>query len=55
MGEIPRNIPIRLADAIRAMLPDGAELLINPHDAGEDSLMHWRLTCELVRRAGGSD
>lgn len=55
LGEIPRAIPIRLADAVRAMVPHHAALLANHHDAGTDSRMHWELACELMTRAGMRD
>ena len=47
----PQLIPIRLADAVASILPDGGKLLAGHHDAGHDALMHWRLYRELDRRA----
>ena len=51
IGDKPRKIPMRLADALRALLPDHAHLLAEHHDAGVDSYMHWLLAGDLVRRA----
>ena len=47
----PRNIPMRLADAVQAMVADPKSLLAKQHDAGCDARAHWALACELWKRA----
>ena len=50
-NDVPHFIPIRLADAVASMVPDGERLLVHHHDAGGDARMHWLLFRELDRRA----
>ena len=47
--DVARNVPMRLADIVRALLPDASALLARHHDAGNDSLMHWLVAAALVR------
>ena len=47
--DVSRNVPMRLADMVRALLPDAGALLARHHDAGNDSLMHWLVATALVR------
>ena len=47
----PRNIPMRLADAVQAMVADPKALLAKQHDAGCDARAHWALARELWKRA----
>ena len=51
IGDKPRNIPLRLPNGIRALLPQHAGLLDKHHDAGVDSVMHWLLARDLISRA----
>ncbi len=51
IGDKPMKIPLRLADGIRALLPEHAKLLDKHHDAGVDSHMHWLLARDLIARA----
>ena len=48
--DAPQRIPIKLSDAVFAMLPGGTKLLEEHHDAGRDALMRWLLYQELARR-----
>ena len=47
----PRNIPMRLRDAVTHLLPAKAGLVARSHDAAEDARMHALLAEELHRRA----
>ena len=49
--DVPRNIPLRLRDAIAFLLPDSADLLSHHHHAGNDAHMHVLFAQELHRRA----
>ena len=51
VNDRPQAIPIRLADAVTTVVSDGARLLGEHHDAGNDALMHWHLFRELALRA----
>ena len=51
VNDRPQAIPMRLADAVSTIVPDGARLLDGHHDAGNDAVMHWRLFRELDLRA----
>lgn len=51
IGDKPRNIPMRLMDLVKTLLPDRSDLLANHHDAGTDSYMHWLVASELMARA----
>ena len=48
---IPKYIPIKLVDAIKAMAPEHANLVQDHHNAATDSHMHWVLARALSRRA----
>ena len=50
VNDRPQAIPIRLADAVTTIVPDGARLLGGHRDAGSDALMHWRLFRDLGLR-----
>ena len=49
--DVPRNIPLRLKDAIAFLLPGSTNLLSHHHHAGKDAHMHVLLVQELRRRA----
>ena len=49
--DVPRNIPLRLKDAIAYMLPSSSNLLQHHHHAGNDAHMHVLFANELHRRA----
>ena len=53
-ADSPRNIPMRLADAVQALVVDARGLLAKQHDAGCDARAHWALACELWKRARGT-
>ena len=48
--DMPRNLPIRLKDAFRYMLPSQTDMLLKHHHAGNDAHMHLLLAQELHRR-----
>lgn len=51
LWDFPRNLPLRLKDAITFMLPNHTDLLSKHHHAGNDAHMHVLLAQELHRRA----
>ena len=50
-GYIPKYVPIKLVDAIKAMAPEHADLIQDHHNAATDCHMHWVLARALSRRA----
>jgi hypothetical protein len=48
--DIPRSIPMRLIDMVKALIIDSETLCRNHHSAGNDALMHYRLCRELYMR-----
>ena len=50
-SDVPRNITLRLKDAVADILPEHARLLSHHHHAGNDAQMHVLLALELHRRA----
>ena len=51
IGDKPRNIPMRLMDLVKTLVPERSGLLVDHHDAGTDSYMHWLVASELLARA----
>ena len=49
--DMPRNLPMRLMDAFKYMLPSHTHMLSMHHHAGNDAHMHLLLAQELHRRA----
>ena len=49
--DMPRNLPMRLMDALKYMLPCHTDMLFKHHHAGNDAHMHLLLAQELHRRA----
>ena len=50
--EVSRNVPIRLLDAVRGIVPNQTELCKGHHSADKDATMAWFLCRELVSRCG---
>ena len=49
--DMPRNLPMRLMDALTFMLPNHSDMLLKHHHAGNDAHAHLLLAQELHRRA----
>ncbi len=49
--DVARFVPIRLVDAVKALLPEHAHLVEDHHDAAIDCHMHWLLARDLSSRA----
>ena len=47
--DIPRNIPMKLTDMVRYLLPNTTEMLQKHHSADTDALMHWMVCREHTR------
>ena len=51
LRDMPRNVPMRLVDALSFMFPSHTDMLQKHHHAGNDAHMHLLLAQELHRRA----
>ena len=52
--EVSRNVPIRLLDAVRGIVPNQKELCKGHHLADKDATMTWFLCRELASLCGAA-